>query len=232
MTVPYPGIDTFDQPLQDAWWTPGWTAQNQAYLPAPSTPFNPGNPQVTYVNVIHRYFDMDNNPLGGFLTFTPSDNATLTISGTSWRMPQRPTGIPLPVLYGPGGPGWATNQFGSGKIYIQGGLLAVALMPTDLTGLETDGGQPLTYTVTEHMQAGRKYSITVPSASSNPVDMNSLVVAGSVVPYTFNPVFPLGDEGITETDEGTIPPVPVDLDGGSATSGEYTDTVYDGGSAS
>lgn len=197
MTFPYPGIDTYDQTIQDAWWTPGWTSQNQAWIPAPPNGLNPGNPQVTYVNVTHRYFDMDNNPLGGFLTFMPSDSATLTISGTSWRMPKRLTGIPLPVIIGPGGPGWATNQFGSGKCYIQGGLLAVALMPTDISGLVTDGGQPLTYTVTEHMQNGSQYTITVPSASANGVDLGTLIVPETTQPYAFDPMFPLGNEGVT-----------------------------------
>jgi hypothetical protein len=139
---------------------------------------------------------MDTNPLGGFLTFMPSDSATLTVNGVTWRLPQRLTGIPLPILIGPGGPGWATNQFGSGRVYIQGGLLAVALMPTDVSGLVTDGGQPLTYTVVEHMRTGRQYTITVPSASSDGVDINSLIVAGSVSPYPFDPMFPAGLEAV------------------------------------
>jgi hypothetical protein len=199
MSTPFfpAGIDTFDQPLVDAWWTPGWTSQNQAYIPAPGSPFNSSPPQVTYVNVTYRYFDMDNSPLGGFLTFMPSDSSVLTISGTSWRLPQRLTGIPLPIIFGPGGPGQATNQFGSGKVYIQGGLLAVALMPTDLAGLVTDGGAPLTYTVIEHMPSGRKFTITVPSASADPVDLGTLIVPDTTVPYGYDPMFPLSDEGVS-----------------------------------
>lgn len=194
MTFPYPGIDTFDQPLQDAWWTPGWNAQTKQYVAAPPNPFNPGSPAFTYVNVTHSYFDTGDSPLGGFLTFMPSDNATYTVSGTSYRIPQRLAGIPLPIIFGPGGPGWATNQFGSGRCYIQGGLLAVALMPTDLSGLVTDGGQAYTYTVVEHMLGGRQFTINVPSASSNPVDLDSLIVANTTTPYAYDPRFPLGNE--------------------------------------
>lgn len=200
MTIPFPGVDTFDQPLQDAWWTPGWTAQNQAYIPAPGSPFSASHPQVTYVNVTRSYFDMDNNPMGGFLTFMPSSAATLTIGQQSWRLPQRLTGIPLPILFGPGGPGWSANQQGSGKVYIQGGLLAVALMPTDQAGLVTDNGNPLTYTVKEHMLDGQVYVITVPTGSGNPVDLGALIIPGSNRPFGFNPISPMRDERHTVID--------------------------------
>jgi hypothetical protein len=45
--------------------------------------------------------------------------------------------------------------------------------------------------VTEHWQGGRRYQITVPSSSApGPVDINSLIVPGSVKPYAYDPTFP------------------------------------------
>lgn len=191
MTFPFPGIDTLNQPLVDAWWTPGWTSQNDAYLLAPQNPFANGSPDIAFVTVTRSYFDMDNNPLGGYLTFMPSESAVLTVGEKSWRLLARLTGIPLPVVFGPGGPGWSANQLGSGKVYIQGGLLAVNLMPTDLVGLVTDSGNPLTYTVVEHMQGGNQFTVTVPKDSTSPVDLSALVAADTTTPFPFDPMYPL-----------------------------------------
>jgi hypothetical protein len=38
----------------------------------------PGAPTITFVNITHSYFDEDGGPLGGFLTFMPTSDATLT----------------------------------------------------------------------------------------------------------------------------------------------------------
>jgi hypothetical protein len=189
---PYAGIDTYGQPLVDAWWTKGWTSQNPDYLVAPSpNGIFPGAPNVTYVNVTHPYFDFDGSPLGGFLTFMPASNASLTQSGTTWRLPQRLSGT---TTFGPYYSGFGWHQDSSGSIYLQRGELFVKLMQTDASGLVTDSGLALTYLVIEHFEGGRKFQISVPGASSNPVDLDSLIIPGTLETYVFDPTNVLADE--------------------------------------
>lgn len=218
MTTPsYPGVDTYGQPLVDAWWTPGWNAQTKAYLTAPSPGGNlPGAPPITTVSVSGSYFDEDGSPLVGFLTFQPSEDATLTVSGKSWRLPARLSGT---TTLGPYTTGWGWHQNSSGSIYLFRGQLFVTLMATDMSGLVTDSGQALYYTVIEHFLGGRKYQITVPSGDSTATqDINSLIVAGSVVAYQYDPTNVMADEEELQT---PIPATPwnnagVVIDGGSA----------------
>lgn len=192
----FPGTDTGDQPLIDAWDTPGWNAQTKDYVPAlgsnvlTSVQF----PAVTTVTITKGYFDLDQNPLGGFLTFMPSDNVTITQGGTSVRIPARLAGVQGLAGVPPPGGGLLWSEQGSGKIFIWAGLLEVGLIATDTVGLTTDGGGPLTYAVTEHMLGGRQFTITVPKASATPVDLDSLIVSNSVSAYPFDPSWPLGVE--------------------------------------
>lgn len=190
---PYPGVDTFDQPLVDAWWTPGWNAQTKEYLVAPSpTAGLPGAPPLTWVGVIGSYWDGDGSPIGGFLTFQPSEDATFTSGGTTWRLPARLAGT---TTWGPYTTGWGWHQDQSGSIYLYRGQLFVSLMATDEDGLLTDSGNPLYYTVIEHMPGGRKFQIMVPAAdSSTTPDINSLIVEGSVTPYQYDPSNVMADE--------------------------------------
>lgn len=182
MGTPFFGQDTATEPLIDAWWTAGWTAQSPKYLVAPVNPFTiQGFPnQVVYVNVGGNYFDNDGNPLSGYLTFWPSSPLTLSVGSTTTTLLQRRTGISH----------FNRNQAGSGKIYLHNGQLAVSLLATDNSAA---GMVPasFSYHVKEHIFEGREYDIFVPSTSSNPVDINSLVIPGSPVSDEQLPVFKL-----------------------------------------
>ena len=194
----YNGTDFNDQPLVDAWWTRGWTSQNDDYVVAaePSqTPNFPSN--LVVVAVTGAYFSADGNPLPGFLTFKMSDNITVQDpSGTYFRLPARYAGRQND------GSAFAMNNWGNGRIFIWKGQVSVLLFATDNPGITTDSGNPLTYTVTEHFLDGRQFSITAPGASMNPVDINTLIVPGSVAYYDFNPADPLGSGSVSA-------PVPV-----------------------
>lgn len=195
---PYAGVDTYGQPLVDAWWTPGWNAQTKDYLVAPSPNGDlPGAPALTYVQVTGSFWDEDGSPLSGFMTFQPSDSSTITANGNTWRLPARLAGT---TTISPYFTGWGWHQDSSGSIYLFRGRLVVNLMATDISGLVTDGGQPLTYTVIEHWLGGRKYSISVASADSGESqDISSLIVAGSVEPYPYDPSAPLQDQSALTT---------------------------------
>lgn len=174
MTIPYPGIDYQNQPLVDAWWTPGWTNQNQSYIPAPSTGqfkelgFPPG---LTYLSVIGNYFDFDGNPLSGFLTFWPSSALTISVSGGTAYLPQRFVGTNLSML--------GLNQFGSGKVYLWNGQLAVNLLATNNAN-QTPAA--FTYHVKEHFLEGNEYDINLPVTTTSPANIHSLIIPGSVIP--------------------------------------------------
>jgi hypothetical protein len=172
-----PGTDTFNQPLRDAWWTPGWTAQNQSYLPAPPSQFAMQGfpPNLVYVNIIGNYFDLDGNPASGFLTFWPSSSLTFTLSGGTSTLEQRFAGLNESFL--------GMNTFGTGKIFLWNGQLAVALLATDNLNMTPT---TFSYHVVENFPGGgREYDIVVPKAdaSSNTTgtDINSLIVPGSIV---------------------------------------------------
>lgn len=184
----YNGTDYQNQPLVDAWWTRGWTAQNDAYLQAAqpgATPNFPSN--LVTVNVTASYFDTDGNSLPGFLTFLMSDSITVQDpTGVYFRMPARYAGREND------GSAFGLNNWGNGKIFIYKGNMSVQLFATNNPGITTDSGNALTYTVTEHFLGGRTFQITVPENSSNPVDLNTLIIPGSVQPADFDPASPLG----------------------------------------
>ena len=173
----YLGVDYSNQPLVPAWYTLGLTSQNPDYQVAPQSGlFANGLPaDQLYVQVKANYFDGNGNPLAGYLTFEQSDSVTVSENGTFWRLPQRFTGDV------PSGDWWGYNNLGSGRIYIYYGLLNLYLMATDNPNSLTDSGNPLVYHVREYFQYGRMYDITVPGASASPVDINSLIVPGTVL---------------------------------------------------
>lgn len=202
---PGPGIDTWDQPLIDAWFTPGFTAQNKDQLVAPTNGITSvGWPvDVTYVNIQHRFTDFGNgNPFAGFLTFWPSDSCTFTESGTTWSMARRPCGVTPWIPYGNS---WNMSYADSGYIFLRVGVLDVFLVATDATGLATSTGNALTYHVREHWLGGTQYDITAPGASADPVDLYSLMVSGSQQPYAYDPRQPLAISEV-EPDAGTDNP--------------------------
>lgn len=196
MSAPqYNGTDYQNQPLVDAWWTRGWTAQNDAYIPAvqPSaTPNFPSN--LISVELTHNYFDPDGNPLPGYLTFLMSDNITISDSGTVFTMPARYAGRQAD------GSSFAQNNFGNGKIYIWKGQVAVSLFQTDSSFMTTQSGNPLFWYVQEHYLGGSQFFITVPGASAPSADLYSLIVAGTQKPFDYDPINPAGD--------GYMPTVP------------------------
>jgi hypothetical protein len=199
----YNGTDYQNQPLVDAWFTRGWVAQTGEYntMPASSDESIPTDSvvaaqpnqypnfptAVVAVNVTAAYFDMDGNPLPGFLTFQMSDNITMYSGGAYFRMPQRYAGNEAD------GSSFAYNNYGSGRIYIWKGLCSVELFATNNAGITTDSGSPFVWNVTEHFLGGRSFTITVPeSGAPGPVDINTLINSGSVTAADYDPASPLG----------------------------------------
>jgi len=186
------GIDYRGQPLLDAWWTPGWSAQNKGYLQVPPTQFAPaGFPQnLTYVNVVGNYFDTSANPLSGYLTFWPSDALTFNQSGVITYLPQRYSGINQTLL--------GVNQMGNERIYIWYGALSVSLLATDNANMTPAS---FTYHVKEHFKGGNQYDIVVPSAdSSSAINIFNLIIPGSIRP---------ADEGFQEEENTDTIRIPV-----------------------
>jgi hypothetical protein len=184
-----PGTDVFNQPLRDAWWTPGWTAQNQSYIPVPPSQFQEQGfpPGLIYVTVIGNYFDLDGNGNSGFLTFWPSSSLFITAGGGSTVLEQRFAGQNESFI--------GMNQLGNGKIFIWNGQLAVTLLATDQPNVTSMTPASFSYHVTENFIGGREYDITVPSAdmanNTTGTDINSLIVPGSLVGQTLpNQTFP------------------------------------------
>lgn len=161
------GIDYQHQPLYDAWWTPGWTAQNDSYIDVSANIFeDPGFPgNLTYVFVTANLFDSDGDPVSGFYTFFPSSSVTITEGGVTTILPQRLVGYNETLL--------GLNQFGSGKIYLWHGQLMVRLLATDNSNMNPAS---FTYHVKEHFLGGQEYDISVPSANTGPVDIHSLII--------------------------------------------------------
>jgi len=186
---PYPGIvDYSDDPLLPPWYIPGWTAQDKINIQAPQTPFQWTElPQtLTRVEVTGNYCDGTGNPLGGYLTFEQSDDLLISdptqTPTTYFRVPKREVGdIPISQTI-------AWNEEGSGKIYLIHGQLDVVLLATDNANVtindpltSSNPSEPISwvYHVREYLMRGLKYDIAVPSTTS-PVDINSLIVAGTV----------------------------------------------------
>lgn len=174
-SMPFFGQDTATEPLIDPWWTPGWTSQSPKYQVAPLNPFTiAGFPNsAVYVNVTAFFFDDDGNPISGNLTFYPSTSLTMTTvqngQNVTTVIPQRLVGYNY----------WDYNQSGSGKMYIHNGQLLVSLLATD-NAVASMVPASFSYHVVEHFQGGRTYDIMVPSTSANPVDINSLIIPGSI----------------------------------------------------
>jgi hypothetical protein len=166
------GVDYQNQPLLDAWWTPGWSAQNKDYVQVPQASYaTAGFPQnLTYVNVTGNFFDTYANPTSGYLTFWPSSALTFTVNGSTTYMPQRFSGANQSLL--------GINQMSDSKIYLWYGQLNVSLLATDNANMSPAS---FTYHVKEHYYKGRQYDIAVPSAdSSTSVDINSLIIPGTI----------------------------------------------------
>jgi len=186
-----------------AWYTRGYTAHlgangEMVYTPLiASTPANTDYASLpsaigTYTEIHQQYFNPDHDPLGGFLTFMPSDSFTYTADGVSYRVPRRLSGTETWPSLDSGVSPWAFSMEGSGCIYIWLGFLVVKLFPTDIDSIVTDSGNPLTYHVIEHFQEGREFDITVPS-SDTALDLTAdCMIDGSMRPYQFDPVNPLG----------------------------------------
>lgn len=194
----YNGTYNADDDLVAPWWIPGWTAQNRTQAQFEITPgsgnvLGPGFPtNLAFVKITGAYFDGNSSGIPGFLTIMMSDSITVVDGSNSFRMPQRLTGTmnqALPFAY---------NNWGNGQLFLRLGRLAIEVFATDQTAsgstITTDSGSPLTYWVTEHMLGGRTFQISVPSSDApGPVDINSLIVAGSVQPYAYDPVNPMGN---------------------------------------
>lgn len=178
--------------LVTPWNIMGWTAQAIAAdtiqvaddINAPS----PLPSNLLYAQVTGQYLDFDNNSVSGFLSFLMSESITVVSNGITYRLPARYAG--RDSMTDPMG----LSNWGTGKIYIRHGRVSVTLMTTDNVAIATDSGKPLTYHVVEHFLGGRQFDIILPGSSVSPVDLGSLIVSGTIAPYSFDPMFPLGVE--------------------------------------
>lgn len=213
MTTPafvpsYNGTFNATDHLVAPWWVPGWTSQvpisinaNNQNLLGPGFPSN-----LSFVNIQGNYFDTNGSGIGGFITVRMSTGITVVDGSNTFRLPARLTGSMLqPVPF-------SFNNWGSGRLYVRLGFLNIEVFATDQTAsgstITTDTGIPLFYYVTEHWLDGRTYHIQVPSASApGPVDINSLIVPGTIESYQYDPVFPSGNMWTPELDTfNTIAP--------------------------
>lgn len=237
MTTPafapiYNGTYNADDPLVAPWFIPGWNAQA---IPADTlkatsgVSFGPGFPvNLAYVNVVGNYFDANSAGLAGFITVRMSDNITMNDGGVTYRLPARYVGtmnMAIPFAY---------NNWGNQRLYLRLGRLDILLFATDQTAsgspIICDNGGTLAYWVTEHFLGGRTYQISVPSSlagATTAPDINSLIVPGTIEPYQYDPVFPLGNDLTAFLDEQTFD---VDYDGGTGTTPPSLN-VIDGGVA-
>lgn len=199
----YNGTFNADDPLVAPWWVPGWTAQDKInILAGHSSSLSPNFPtNLAFVNVTGTFVDPNSSGIGGFFTFMMSDNITLLDNSVYYRLPKRLTGTMNQSL------AFAYNNWGNGVIYMWLGNLNCTLFATDQTAsgstITTDSGNPFTYYVTEHFLGGRQYQITVPSsAAGTSVDIETLIVTGTIKPYNFDPVFPMGDMWTPKDSDG------------------------------
>lgn len=197
----YNGTFNADDPLRAPWWIPGWTSQHMISIPANNTSFvGPGFPtNLAFVNITGNYFDSNSSPLAGYITVMMSDNITVVDGANTFRLPARYTGTmnqPLAFAY---------NNWGSQKLFLRLGQLNITVFATDQTAsgstVTTDRGGPLFYFVTEHWVGGRTFHIEVPSTDAGTaVDINSLIVPGTINEYKYDPVFPDGNMWTPEDD--------------------------------
>lgn len=186
------GTYNADDPIEAPWWIRGWTAQDKITVEAgQGNPLGPRFPaNLAFVQITGEYFDGISSGIPGFLTVYMSDSITVVDGTDSFRMPQRLTGTmndAMPFAY---------NNWGNGALYLRMGRLDIEVFATDQTAsgstITTDSGSPLAYWVTEHMLGGRQFQISVPSsAAPGPVDINTLIVPGSIQPYAYDPVNPM-----------------------------------------
>lgn len=185
--------DYSDDPILPPWYVPGWTAQNEKNVTAPAPNFINNLPtNFVYLEVQGTFLDSNGSNIGGYFTFQQSNDLLIQDpSGTYYRVPARMSGnVPWGNQIG-----WSWE--GSGKVYIQFGVLDVILLCTDQPNaasiqiLETFSDtqqagfvQPTTwvYHVKEYIGIGsRTYDISVPSASSpGPVDINTLIIPNTI----------------------------------------------------
>ncbi len=197
----YNGTYNADDPLRAPWWIPGWTAQDKITILAGDTlTTGPGFPtNLAFVNVTGNYFDTNSSPLAGYVTVMMSDNITVVDNGNTFRLPRRYTGtMNNPIAF-------AYNNWGSERLYTRLGQLNIFLFATDQTAssstITTDSGNAFFYFVTEHWMGGRTFHIQVPSTDANEtVDINSLIVPGTIEEYKYDPVFPDGNVWTPEDD--------------------------------
>lgn len=197
----YNGTFNADDHLVAPWFIPGWTAQDKITIEAGQLNLTgPGFPtNLAFVNVTGNYFDANSSPLAGYVTVMMSDSITVEDGGNFYRLPQRYVGIMNNKL------AFAYNNFGSQRLYTRFGQLNIILFATDQTAssstVTTDSGNAFFYFVTEHWLGGRTFHIQVPSSdASAPVDINSLIVAGTIREYKYDPVFPDGNVWAPEDD--------------------------------
>lgn len=201
----YTGTANITDRLVQPWFIPGWEAQNipQDTVVAPSPNFSGVNfpANLAFVNVTGNFVDPNSSGIGGFFTFMMSDSITVLDDGTYYRLPKRLTGSMNQRL------AFAYNNWGNGVIYMYLGRLDCLLFATDQTTsgstITTDSGSPFCYWVTEHFLGGRQYQITVPSSDAGTsVDIETLIVTGTIRPYNFDPVFPMGDMWTPKDSDG------------------------------
>lgn len=183
------------------WWIPGWTSQDPIVIEAGALNLlGPGWPtNLAFVNLTGNYFDSNSSPLAGYVTIMMSSGITVADGGQYFRLPARLTGSMWP------GTPLGFNNWGNGQLYLRVGQLNVQVFATDQTAsgstITTDNGNSLFYFVTEHWLGGRTFHIQVPSSAANTtVDINSLIVPGTIGEYQFDPVFPLGNQWTPEDD--------------------------------
>lgn len=211
----YNGIANASDTLVQPWFIPGWDAQNiqqdtkvaiiNGQIVGPGFP-----PNAVFYNVVGNYFDSNGSGLSGFITMKMSDGITMTVSGNTYRLPSRYVGamdLSIPFAY---------NNWGSQRLFIRYGRLNISLMATDQASIGgtiiCDNGGTLFYWVTEHWLGGRVFQITLPSTATSPVDINSLIVPGTIVPYQYDPVNPGGND-LTRYSEEILD---TDIDGGQS----------------
>lgn len=199
----YDGRANASDTLVQPWWIRGWDAQHIAQdtqLAINSNVLGPGFPtNLAFVNITGNYFDGNSSGIPGYITVQMSSGITVVDGSNSFRMPQRYTGSMN------NGYTQAYNNWGNGVLYIVRGFLNIEVFCTDQTAsgspIVTDNGNSLFYFVTEHFMGGRTFHIQVPSTSAGTtVDINSLIVAGTIGEYKYDPVFPLGNMWSPEDD--------------------------------
>lgn len=229
MTAPYAGaVDDGEGTALDSqtgkdysflapWFVRGYTASlgaDGAFVYTPLIPAVPGGlqyapfpPDQVYSMIRQYYFSGDADPLGGFLTFLPSDDITVTEDGVTWRIPRRLSGSETWPSVDSGVSPWAFSMEGSGQIYIWRGYLAAKLLCTDNPDVATDSGRPLTYHVTENFLGGRSFDITVPSSDAC-LDLSSLIIPGTIRANRYDPVNPLNALVESDLDQQMIESFP------------------------